>query len=205
MMSCRYCLEEDGAFISPCRCNGSVKYVHRECLNKWIETIALDRDVKCPICLDILPTNHIFEKYLLNSKHPLNINKFYLFVLFQILLGIFIIRYKQELLHTIYLHAQIGTHLAYLAFITIHFYNLTHKMIFIIQYIQPGPIVLFVTQSYIVWSISIYGQNIDKLSYLWLICISHLIYTIHVREINECIDTVNKYIVRKPRIYMMPA
>ena len=204
-MSCRYCLEEDGIFISPCRCNGSVKYVHRECLNKWISTIPLDRDVKCPICLDIISTNHVFEKYLLNSKHPLNINGFYIFVLFHILLGICVSRYKQELLYTTYLHAQIGTHLAYLAFIVIHFYNLTHKMLFTIQYIQPGPIVLLVTQSYILWCITMYGKSIDQLSYLWLTCISHLIYPLHVREVNECMETVNKYIARKPRVYLMPA
>lgn len=50
-----------------------------------------------------------------------------------------------------------------------------------------------------------YGQTIDQLSYLWLTCISHLIYPLHVREINECIDTVNKYVARKPRVYSLPA
>jgi hypothetical protein len=35
---CRICLEEsnsDEAYISPCRCNGSAKYVHRQCLDNW--------------------------------------------------------------------------------------------------------------------------------------------------------------------------
>jgi hypothetical protein len=203
-MSCRYCLEEDGIFISPCRCSGSVEYVHESCLNKWIEIIPLDKDVKCPICLYSIPTNHIFEKYLMHKKHPLNINGFYIFILFHILIGIILSRYNLELLYTTYLYGQIGTHLSYLAFIVIYFYKLTHKKLFMIQYTQPGPIVLLITQTYILWCISLYGKNIDQLSYLWLACISHLIYPLHVREINECIDTVNKYVARKPRVYSQP-
>lgn len=201
-MSCRYCLEEEGSFISPCKCRGSVEHVHIECLNKWIETIPLDKDVKCPICLDIIATNHVFDKYLMNSKHPLNSNDFYIFVIYHILLGIFIYIYKPELLYTIYLHVQLGTHLIYISFIIIHFYKLTHKKLITIQYIQPGPIVLLVTQIYMLWCMSIYGKYLDELSYLWLACISHLIYPLQVREINECVNTVNKYIARKPRMYL---
>ena len=35
---CRICLEEEDnleLLISPCRCSGTSKYVHRECLRKW--------------------------------------------------------------------------------------------------------------------------------------------------------------------------
>lgn len=33
---CRICLESDGRdFIAPCKCKGSAKYVHRECLDHW--------------------------------------------------------------------------------------------------------------------------------------------------------------------------
>lgn len=33
---CRICLESDGRdFIAPCKCKGSQKYVHRECLDNW--------------------------------------------------------------------------------------------------------------------------------------------------------------------------
>ena len=33
--ACRYCFEDTGELISPCNCEGSNKYVHRECLAKW--------------------------------------------------------------------------------------------------------------------------------------------------------------------------
>lgn len=37
METCRICLEEDTKenMISPCKCKGTMKYVHEECLNKW--------------------------------------------------------------------------------------------------------------------------------------------------------------------------
>lgn len=36
--SCRYCLSEDANdFISPCKCDGTAKYVHKNCLKKWLD------------------------------------------------------------------------------------------------------------------------------------------------------------------------
>ena len=35
LMSCRICLEENGRFISPCKCRGTMKYVHAHCLEEW--------------------------------------------------------------------------------------------------------------------------------------------------------------------------
>lgn len=32
---CRYCLSGEGQFIAPCKCIGSQKWVHTECLTKW--------------------------------------------------------------------------------------------------------------------------------------------------------------------------
>ncbi|MCD7446152.1 hypothetical protein HAX54_041537 [Datura stramonium] len=35
-LQCRICLESDGRdFIAPCKCKGTSKYVHRECLDHW--------------------------------------------------------------------------------------------------------------------------------------------------------------------------
>nr|GMD49335.1 E3 ubiquitin-protein ligase MARCH8-like isoform X2 [Ipomoea batatas]GMD53547.1 E3 ubiquitin-protein ligase MARCH8-like isoform X2 [Ipomoea batatas] len=35
-IQCRICLETDGRdFIAPCKCKGTAKYVHRECLDHW--------------------------------------------------------------------------------------------------------------------------------------------------------------------------
>jgi len=32
---CRICHDSFGSLFSPCRCNGSTKYCHRQCLEKW--------------------------------------------------------------------------------------------------------------------------------------------------------------------------
>lgn len=44
---CRYCYETNGNFISICKCKGSIKWVHRNCAERWI---TLKQDTKCPIC-----------------------------------------------------------------------------------------------------------------------------------------------------------
>jgi len=43
---CRICLQSDAQdennmLISPCKCSGSSKYVHKNCLEEWIGTKAL--------------------------------------------------------------------------------------------------------------------------------------------------------------------
>ncbi|KAL4434693.1 hypothetical protein ABPG74_017113 [Tetrahymena malaccensis] len=35
-LSCKICLEEQGPFITPCKCSGSCSYVHEKCLKDWI-------------------------------------------------------------------------------------------------------------------------------------------------------------------------
>jgi len=65
---CRICLEEDilTNLIYPCKCNGHIKYVHRECLNKWRYLNNKYRD-KCDIC------NHFFLK----KGVPIERNRFF--------------------------------------------------------------------------------------------------------------------------------
>lgn len=52
-MQCRICFEEDERknLICPCKCSGTGKYVHRECLNKWREINCDNENYKqCPTC-----------------------------------------------------------------------------------------------------------------------------------------------------------
>jgi hypothetical protein len=48
---CRICLDESEPedMIHPCKCDGHSKYVHKECLKKWIKTSEL-HNKKCQIC-----------------------------------------------------------------------------------------------------------------------------------------------------------
>lgn len=53
---CRVCFESGSKFkrlISPCMCSGSLKYIHEDCLNKWLESIEIwtsDQFPKCELC-----------------------------------------------------------------------------------------------------------------------------------------------------------
>lgn len=51
LFPCRYCLEEDHLenLISPCSCQGSVKYIHNACLMRWY-TANPERGMACSIC-----------------------------------------------------------------------------------------------------------------------------------------------------------
>jgi hypothetical protein len=52
-MDCKFCLSEgqltgQNRLINPCECNGTIKYVHIDCLKKWIETS--QEPLKCRLC-----------------------------------------------------------------------------------------------------------------------------------------------------------
>ncbi|KAL4441108.1 hypothetical protein ABPG74_002058 [Tetrahymena malaccensis] len=53
---CKICLEgesteETGQLLSPCRCNGSMQYIHEECLKTWLVSQQVDIDTAaCELC-----------------------------------------------------------------------------------------------------------------------------------------------------------
>ena len=49
VIQCRYCLESDGSFVSPCQCSGTSQYVHMDCLNQWRHTNPNYKDI-CREC-----------------------------------------------------------------------------------------------------------------------------------------------------------
>ena len=49
IIACRVCLcEDDMQVISPCDCNGTGKYIHNKCLDKWI--LISGNGTTCPTC-----------------------------------------------------------------------------------------------------------------------------------------------------------
>lgn len=52
-MQCRFCLETDNeSMVSPCRCRGSVEFIHTACRRAWVivdNTIQIER-IPCSIC-----------------------------------------------------------------------------------------------------------------------------------------------------------
>lgn len=72
-LECRFCLEEDTKtnLISPCRCKGSFKFVHNECLLKWYQHEP-SKALNCSVCLCA------FAKTIIHPVEDLDILKPYL-------------------------------------------------------------------------------------------------------------------------------
>lgn len=53
-MMCRICFGEDGdKYVSPCKCSGTMKWVHQSCLDAWTKTCYGLGKVECPTCKTI--------------------------------------------------------------------------------------------------------------------------------------------------------
>ena len=61
-MNCRICLEGGGHFIYPCRCGGTMKYVHEECLLKWFRVNHYPS--RCEICHYTFTFSNVTDGYL---------------------------------------------------------------------------------------------------------------------------------------------
>lgn len=71
MAECRICFEDgvEEQLISPCSCDGSSKWIHESCLQKWrIQTIGRDSALRCEICR---------THYLIERINPLETYKVY--------------------------------------------------------------------------------------------------------------------------------
>eukprot|EP01017_Pseudomicrothorax_dubius_P015803 TRINITY_DN18058_c0_g1_i1.p1 TRINITY_DN18058_c0_g1~~TRINITY_DN18058_c0_g1_i1.p1 ORF type:complete len:179 (+),score=14.70 TRINITY_DN18058_c0_g1_i1:160-696(+) len=63
--ACKICIQEEetretGKLINPCRCDGSMKWVHEECLKTWITTrFQTVSAARCELCDYLLSLIHI--------------------------------------------------------------------------------------------------------------------------------------------------
>lgn len=90
-IKCRICLigeidEENNPLITPCKCSGSVQYIHVQCLKQWLKSKVLIKDYKyftviikkkfeCEICKENLPDALLINNKLINLftyKKPKN-------------------------------------------------------------------------------------------------------------------------------------
>ena len=97
--SCKICLDTGSSsspFIHPCKCAGSVKYVHEECLKTWL--ISLGKDLehsKCELC----QTNYKMKFHIMRRCLPRESCKnasahcIFIPILFSVLLMLFLIIY----------------------------------------------------------------------------------------------------------------
>lgn len=87
---CRICLDtnNNSRFISPCKCKGTNKWVHEECLNKWrLSNINKDAFNKCTVCKEnyILKINNKIKTYHFSINTLIISNVFLTLILFMII------------------------------------------------------------------------------------------------------------------------
>lgn len=46
---CWICYDSGGDLVAPCKCTGSIRYVHRECIETWLQQ---SHTTHCPNCLE---------------------------------------------------------------------------------------------------------------------------------------------------------
>jgi len=61
-MACRICFESEGSLYNPCKCDGSIKYVHEACLVRWDQMRPQESQGTCELCK---------ESYALTYNRPL--------------------------------------------------------------------------------------------------------------------------------------
>ena len=101
---CRICLEEETnleLLISPCRCSGTSKYVHRECLRRWrYQDINAPGFSKCMECNEeyiILNSNDIeSENIFIIFNKSLKLLYFQMIISLPISFVMFVIDYEDE-------------------------------------------------------------------------------------------------------------
>jgi E3 ubiquitin-protein ligase DOA10 len=49
-VSCRICLDNEGAVYRVCDCQGGLGYMHMDCLQRWLQEKTNDRTANCEIC-----------------------------------------------------------------------------------------------------------------------------------------------------------
>ena len=60
---CRICLEGEGNLINVCNCKGTMAFVHKECIEMWINTTNIvENQKKCQICKSEFNFNLIEKK-----------------------------------------------------------------------------------------------------------------------------------------------
>lgn len=94
---CRICLQEEidmSALISPCRCCGSSKYVHVECLNEWRRMSQNPTALtQCEICATTYQVKQMTYHYFHNWCIQIRYNVWAIFIYHQLMSIIFTLVY----------------------------------------------------------------------------------------------------------------
>ncbi|CAD8053603.1 unnamed protein product [Paramecium sonneborni] len=94
--SCRICLEQDSLdkLISPCNCDGTIKYIHMDCLKTWllIKLQQIQFQAQCELCNSYLQCQLTFStKFVFQRLCQMSISQKLFFLIFPMLTLILLI------------------------------------------------------------------------------------------------------------------
>jgi hypothetical protein len=75
-VSCRICLDNEGAVYRVCDCQGGLGYMHMDCLQRWLQEKTNDRTANCEICKKPFKIRKarrlVFTMHISNFKNNIN-------------------------------------------------------------------------------------------------------------------------------------
>lgn len=197
---CRICLEHTDEFdlFSPCKCNGTARYVHKKCLYRWIDISTNNEAIyKCMECHYSYVKQYYINTLLFTSLLLLNQHRWYvncIFILFNLCTtyGIYLL-FNPYLLNNYNTFFYTDTYEVYILFIGIVFDLFIIIGLFLLTYICADNRQLYLnhqfkqpTNTTLIISLSIISLSIIFLS-------SYLITIILLCTYIIC-DSINNYI-----------
>lgn len=150
---CRFCYEKHGPLISPCKCSGSMAYIHKDCIMRWA-TSGGEMDYSrmiCPVCmepydiqqfrLERLFTGNYVVDLLLSNPTVTSVVVHYLSLLY----GITAAHPIEQRLHT----AQVAIYLLYATLVVLYVR---------IENVEMYADALIERQAYLYWGIQLYSS-----------------------------------------------
>lgn len=190
--TCRFCLEEDGPFISPCRCRGSVAHIHEACLNRWlVELPARKWPPRCSICATIIPTTATYEAYFFGEKPTRREVLVFNVAAANSMIGMLTYAYSEDIYYYEYHIAQVALFATYLVGIVAFWLRIQNPRLFWQRALGScGVSVMFLHMAAAIHLI-LNGRQMNIVTYQWFVSMIHVLLPIHIREINLIVDGVN--------------
>jgi hypothetical protein len=150
MESCRICFETDGELYHPCKCDGTIKYVHTHCVLQWLQTRETDNQL-CELCKEpyLLKYDRLLEKDILTppSRSYLLINPTW-HIIAQCVTIIFLQHFFKASysIETYYLITQWTYHILYLTLSVLYVRSSVKQQELYYKYLMEGhyPFLIFV-------------------------------------------------------------
>lgn len=189
---CRFCLEEDGPFVSPCRCRGSVAHIHEACLNRWLVELPVRKwPPHCPICATIIPTTATYEAYFFGEKPIRRETLIFNMAAANSLIAMIAYAYNENFYYDEYHLTQAALIIIYLIGIASFWLRIQNQRLFWRRAIGSCGVIIMTIHLAAAVHLIINGRSMGIVTYQWFVTMIHLLMPIHIREINLIVDGVN--------------